>query len=107
MTAQSLQSLVISVCIGILFVAYGLFLLRNQGKGVSRRCGYAMTVSGTMQKSSREKSPDFSAPLMNTGYIDSIPDFLIATFGNALNSTGKPSLNSLRKVIPLRKLHPS
>jgi len=33
-TAQSLQSLITSACIGILFVAYGLFLLRNQGKGV-------------------------------------------------------------------------
>lgn len=32
-TAQSLQSLVTSVCIGILFVAYGLFLLRNKSRG--------------------------------------------------------------------------
>ena len=35
-TSQSLQSLVTSVCIGIVFIAYGLFLLRNQGKGAAR-----------------------------------------------------------------------
>ncbi len=34
-TSQSPQSLVTSVCIGIGFVAYGLFLLRNQGKGAT------------------------------------------------------------------------